>query len=396
MEAHKFFNSMPVCHFKLPFLIATFALAIAPVGLWAQDPSEAPQTSGDPAADLAYAQERDAAGNRQQAIAGYRSVAANHQFSPQGGEAQFRLAEILQQAGELDRAFKEYSFFITRYPGSANFDKALEAQVQIANAYLEGRRIRLLGIPISRGYERAQTMYQEILANAPFSKFAPMAQFNLGLSFEKQGNVPEAVNAYQVVMDRYPTSSVADDAMYQIGYIHMRVGFAGGSQDLSSLILAKNTFEDFLFQFPNSEKVPQAKENMEMITARESGDIMAIARFYDRSKDFRAAFIYYNDVIRRAASADEAEIARIRIEELRGEYGDDALRTGPDRAETGDRVALRRRLQAQVETPSLADYAGPPRRDVVREDLPVVRPRLRTQARDVAPLPPVEPDLPEQ
>lgn len=351
----------------------------------------------DPVAAFALAQERDNAGARASALGTYRAVAKQFPFTPQGANAQFRLAQIFEESGDLRRAFDEYQAFLTRYPDSRNFDAATEAQVRIANTYLEGKRVKFLGVPVAAGYDTAAKMYTSILATAPFSPFAPMAQFNLGLAYEKQGKVQEAVNAYQAVLDRYPASALADDALYQIGYVNMRVGFAGGSQDLSALILARNTFEDFLFQFPDSEKVPQARENMELILGRESGDILGVAKFYDRTRDYRAAFIYYNDVIRRNPSSPDAELARVRIEELRNDYGDDSLRAGTERAETGERVALRRRLQAQVESPSLADYAGPPRNEIVREELPVVRPRLRTQSRDVSPLsdlPPVEPELP--
>lgn len=357
--------------------------------------SEAPSTA-DPAYDLSVAREFEAVGNRGAAIAAYRKIASAHQFTPEGAIAQFRLAELLQEAGDLTRAFDAYNDFLTRYPDSKNFDPAIRAQFQIANQYLDGRRIRFLGIPFSAGYERAQTMYEKIVATAPFSQFAPMAQFNLGLAFERQGKAQDAVNAYQKVLDRYPASPVADDALYQIGFVYLQIGTREGSQDLSSLILAKNTFEDFLLQFPNSEKANQAKENLDLLTSSETTDIMDIARFYDRSKNFRAAFVYYNEAIRRNPTSQDAELAKTRIEELRSEYGDESLRTGPERVETGDRVALRRRLQAQVESAALADYAGPPKEDFVREELPVVRPRLRTQARDVSPLPPVEPDLPTQ
>jgi len=73
------------------------------------------------------------------------------------------------------------------------------------------------------------------------------------------------------------------------------------------------------------------------------------------------------------------------------------LRSGPERAETGEKVALRRRLQAQVETPALADFNGPSRRDIVPDELPIVtKPRLRTDMRDVQPLPSIEPALPTQ
>ena len=65
-----------------------------------------------------------------------------------------------------------------------------------------------------------------------------------------------------------------------------------------------------------------------------------------------------------------------------------------ERAESGEKLALRRRLQAQVETSALSDYSGPPKREIVPDELPVVKqPRLRTDTRDVQP---IEPLLPTQ
>lgn len=358
-------------------------------------PASAAETpAGGPSAMLATARELRDTGRFSDAARIYRELVNGFPDAPQAAPAQFELARLLEQADQPDRAFNLYKDFIQRHPESELFDDAIAAQFSIANEYLEGRRVRFLGLPLGSGYARAAEMYQSILEVAPFSRFAPMAQFNLGLAYEKKGRAQEAVAAYQRVLDRYPNSGVADDALYQIAYVYMRIGFAGGSQDLSSLVLAKNTFEDFLFQFPNSEKVPQAQENLELIGERESDDLMGIARFYDRSRDYRAAVIYYNDIIRRMPNSEQAELAKVRVEELRSDVGDDVLRAGPERTETGETIALRRRLQAQVETSALTDYAGPPRRDVVREELPVVRPRLRTEVREVAPLPPVEPPLP--
>jgi outer membrane protein assembly factor BamD len=261
---------------------------------------------------------------------------------------------------------------------------------------LQGRPQKFLGVPIGNSAQRAAEMYRNIVANAPYSKYAPIVQFNLGLAYEKLSQPFEAIAAYQAVLDTYPNSDVCDDALYQIGFVYMRIGFAEQSQDLSSLISARNTFEDFLIEYPDSEKAPQARENMEMLSGRESGDIFRIAKFYEFSRDYRAAVIYYNDVIRRQPNTPEAGLAKARIEELRGQYGEDALRTGPENAETGEKLALRRRLQAQVETSSLADFSGPPKRDIVPDELPAAGPGMRTSIEDVQPLPAVEPDLPHE
>ena len=119
-----------------------------------------------------------------------------------------------------------------------------------------------------------------------------------------------------------------------------------------------------------------------------------IAKYYDWSKNYKAAIVYYNDIIRKQPKSADAETAKTRIEELRSQFGDDILRVGSERAESGEKLALRRRLQAQVETSALSDYSGPPKREIVPDELPVVKqPRLRTDTRDVQP---IEPLLPTQ
>jgi len=336
----------------------------------------------------------DESGATSSALAVYRQIIKNYPFSPEAPKSQFRIAEIQRETGELNRAFDSYQLLLNRYPNSRDFDAAVSAQIKIANEFLRGRKIKFLGIPILNSIERTQEMYTTIINNAPYSKQAPIAQFNLGLAFEKQGKIKEAVASYQSVLDRYQFSDACDDALYQIGYVNMRVGQSGRSQDLSALVLAKETFEDFLVEYPKSEKAAQARDNLLEIGNRESGDLFQIARFYDNARDYRAAVIYYSDVIRKQPKTEGARLAEARVNEIRSTIGEEALRTGPEKAETGEKVALRRRLQAEVESSAMSDYAGPPRRDIVPDELPAPKPQLRTNIRDVQPLPPVEPGLP--
>ncbi len=376
-----------------------FACPLAAQNTDQQTPPASGQTatsSAEAEAAFAVAQEYDSDGNGPVAITAYKRFIKSYAASPLASKAQYRIAELLDATGNPNRAFDAYQTLLSRYPDTSEFEKAVAQQVIIANQYLQGKRLIFLGMPVLPGTERAQKMYEAILKNAPFSKHAPVAQFNLGLSLERQGLVNEARQAYQTVLDKYPTSDVGDDALYQIAYIYMQQGLSGNSQDLSSLVLSKETFEDFLLQYPKSEKAAQARDNLANIGDSEAGNLMRIARFYDFTKDYKAAAIYYNDIVRKQPKTADAEIAKSRIEEIRGEVGDEGLRVGTDKAETGEKLALRRRLQAQVETSSLSDYSGPPKRDIVPDELPIVKqPKFRTNVRDLQPLPaPVEPILP--
>ncbi len=371
----------------------------APTPLLTTQANAATLSSADKAAATELfneARNADEAGAAGSAVELYRRALKKYPIAPEASTAQYRLAELLESQGDLSRAFNAYQALLTRYADTPNFERAVAAQVAIANKYLQGRPQKILGLSIGNSAKRAEEMYTNILANAPFSKYAPVAQFNLGLSYEKQSEPFEAIKAYQKVLDSYPNSDVCDDSLYQIAYVYLRIGLAQQSQDLSALVQARNTFEDFLIEYPNSEKAPQARENLDRLGTQESGNVFRIAKFYEFTHDLKASVIYYNDVIRRQPKSAQAELAKARIEELRSQYGDDALRTGPEKAETGEKALLRRRLQAQVETSSLADYAGPPKRDIVPDELPAAAPSLRTNVDDVKPLPAVEPGLPTE
>ncbi len=352
----------------------------------------------DEASAFQAAEDFYAAKNYESALSTYKRFLKAYPSSKLASKAQLQIADILLIQGRWNASFDAYQTLITRYPDTPEFEGAVARQVLIANSYLDMRKVMVLGygvpVPGITGIEKAAKMYETILKNAPYSIYAPITQFNLGLAFERGRKIKEARENYQKVLDKYPNSDVCDDALYQIAYIYMQLGLTSSSQDLSALVLARETYEDFLLQYPRSEKAPQARDNLATIGRSEAGNVMDIAKYYDWSKDYKAAIIYYNDVVRKQPRTPDAELAKTRIEELRSQYGDDVLRVGSERAESGEKLALRRRLQAQVETSALSDYDGPPKRDIVPDELPVVKqPRLRTDSRDVQP---IEPLLPTQ
>lgn len=354
-------------------------------------PSSDLSAFGSPADQFAAAEQFADSGDYEKAIAGYKNIVRNAPKSSEAPKAQFALAQAMQKKGDLDGAFKAYQFLLQRYPQTPKFEESVAEQINIANAFLKGARVKVLGIPTVPSMEKAEEMYTSILKVSPYSKHAPITQFNLGLAMEKQGKAQEAIAAYQKLLDKYPNSSACDDAQYQIAYVYQRLGMTGKSQDLSALKESQNNYQDFLIQYPNSEKTQQAGENMKRMISKESADTLRIARFYDFSKDFKAASIYYNDVISRFPQSTEATASKTRLDELKALYGEDALRVGQERPETGERLAERRRLQAQVESSALATYNGPDRKQIVGEELPAPRPEMRGDIKDIKPIPLQEP-----
>lgn len=330
------------------------------------------------------------------ALSAYRGLVKRYPESVLAPKAQRKVGILLERGGDYEKAFEADETYLTKYSRGDDFDAVVESMFKIAKLFLDGQKKKLLGVPLAASMTRAQSMFESIVKKAPFSKWAALAQFNVGQALEKENKLPEAISAYQQVVSKYPGDPIADDALYQVGYVRLR-DYREGSYDRASAQKAREAFEDFINRYPESEKVPQAKENLKTLQGGQLKGSLEIARFYDRTKQYKAAVIYYNDVIKQQPDSPDSEVAKKRIAQLKEQLGEDALRAGPERAETGERALARRKLQAKVDTASRPDYVGPP--VVIAEqkiETAPGRPQLRTSPNSIGPVPAVEPPLPGQ
>lgn len=320
-------------------------------------PTATPADEAAARADVKQADELVAKGDLKAALKLARSNVALRGQAAAAARAQFQVGQILERQQDFEDAFEAYSGYLTNYPRGGDFDGAVKAQFEIAKMFMEGRKKKVLGVTISSSFGKAEKMFAEIVRRAPFHRLAPMAQFNVGQVLERQGKPTEALAAYQELVVKYPGDAIADDAQYQIGYVQLKET-QRGSYDQNARQRAKEAFEDFGARFPASEKIAQARQNIKTLSTNDVAGSLDAARFYDRAKQYRAAAIYYNDVIGQAPGSPESTIARTRLDELKKIVGADALR-GPSKALTGAEAYARRQAQSQVDVSSRPDFAGP-------------------------------------
>jgi len=363
------------------------------------DASSQSASEATASAQLVKAQRLEQAGQYHEAMIAYYTLVRKFPRSGAAADAQLKAGDMAVQAGDYDRAYGLYNEYLTKYPKGEDFDTALQGMYEVGQKFLEGARRRMFGVKTFPSMVRAQEIFENIVKTAPFSKWAPLAQFYAGQALEKRGQPDEAIAAYEEVISRYPTDAAAADAQYQIGYVYLVESRT--AQDRSAADKAQDAFEDFLARYPTSEKAPQAQDDLKLLQARQDTSAVQVAKYYDKKKDYKAAVIYYNEVIREQPGTPEAKAAEERISELKAKVGDAALEPGPEKTETGATAQAQRRLQAQVDTASRSDYLGPP---VAQPTPPPVpdepappKPALRTSPDDLSPEPPaVEPPLPAQ
>jgi len=64
-----------------------------------------------------------------------------------------------------------------------------------------------------------------------------------------------------------------------------------------------------------------------------------VAKFYDKQKYYRAAVIYYNEVIRQQPGSTESNLAKKRIDQLRAKVGEAALQAALAPPQAGKKKA---------------------------------------------------------
>jgi len=282
------------------------------------------ELSGDAAELFQIGEAAEKKGDTKRAIRAYKTLVKRYPKGILAAGALYRAAQLQEQEHNYFAAADSFGQLVEKYPSSPHFDEAIEGQFRVGEIYLNGKKLKVLGIPVASALDRAVTIFANVVRTAPYGKYTARAQFDIGLAREKQGANDAAIQAYQAVVDKFPNEPVAVDAQYQIGYIWFNAAQLG-TKDAAASANAKTAFEDFLFHYPKSEKAAQARANLEMLDHKQTANSYKVAKFYDKQKYYRAAVIYYNEVIRQQPGSPESNEAKKRIDQLRAKFGDAAL-----------------------------------------------------------------------
>src|SRR5262245_14985636 len=236
-------------------------------------------------------------------------------YAPQ---AQYLLARSYEAKGQDERAFKEYQHLLEKYPKVENYDEVLQRQFVIANRYLGGQWFKLWGyIPFFPSMDKTSEMYSKIIKNGVYSEVDPQAQLNIGAAREKQSDYPLAVKAYEKAADIYhDKEKVAADALYKSGQAHAKQA-KSAEYDQNAATKAIEAFSSFLALYPEDKRSTEVEKIITELRTEQARGALKIARFYEKSRQWDGALVYYNEVLIRDPKSRFAQEAKERIEALK-------------------------------------------------------------------------------
>lgn len=232
--------------------------------------------------------------------------------------AQYLIGRALEATGRDEAAFNAYQTVIQKFPRSSNYNEVLWRQYEITCRYLGGEWFRLWGyIPLYPSMDNTAKMFDKIVNDGPYSDVAPHAQLRIGAAREKQKDYDDAVKAYETAADRYHDQpTIAADALYREG-VSWQKQAATAQYDQSTAGKAIESYTDFITLFPDDKRVPAAQDAIAKLKAVQVQGNYMIAQFYENSKEWAGAVVYYNAVLQLDPNSPLAPLARARIEVLK-------------------------------------------------------------------------------
>lgn len=250
-----------------------------------------------PKEQLDYANEFFNAGQFTDALREYKKLLKHYDKSREAAEAQFNCGRIWEELKKYFQAVDEYQKVVDHYPFSDLGPKVVERQFDIANMFMEGKaRDSKFATTLFGTEYNVVEVFRKVIKNDPYGALAPAAQYKIGLFYLGRGEYQQARDEFEKTMNNYPDSKWAESARYQIAVADSRRS-VDAQYDQKVTSVAVSGFEDFVKTNPESELSADAKKEINRLRLKEAENAFVVAQFYKKSKQIKAAIIYFQAVV---------------------------------------------------------------------------------------------------
>jgi outer membrane protein assembly factor BamD len=254
-------------------------------------------------------------GHSSTAISYYTKAVKKYPNSIWAPEALYRTAQLRFLRKQYYKAFDDYQRIIGTYPSTKRFDEIIGRQYHIATILLNGGRNHFFFalIPGFTNREKGVEDCEQIVLNAPYNTYSPLALLESASGQRRAGNIEEAIDALDRFINSYPQNIMAPDAYLKLAQMNAAL-VDGPDYDQASTKEAITYYQDFMILFPGDHNIGAAEQGLADMkqTLAESKIKMADFYFYKRS-NFVAARVFYNEAITSYPDSNVATLAKKRL-----------------------------------------------------------------------------------
>lgn len=277
------------------------------------NPKYAPKDT--PREQYDYAMQFYLAKDYSKAISEFKKLIKAYPQSELTPDAQYYIGRSYEERREYYAAYLAYQKVIDVYPRSELTEEILERQYRIGNQYFSGEKEKVFGIAIIPAIDKALEIFEKVVNNSPYGKYADLAQFKIGECYKKNGQFKEAAEAFGKLVNTYPKSLLYEQAKYEVAYCTYKMSLKP-NYDQEPTEEAIKEFEDFVKSKDKGETIKDAEEALLRLQGKKAESLYNTANFYERSKRYESAIIYYKEIVDAYPKTSWAKKAFSKIMEL--------------------------------------------------------------------------------
>ena len=252
------------------------------------------------------------------AVSEFEKLIENYPNSIYCPSAQYYIGLTYEEMEEYYHAFLAYQKTIDKYPYNEMVEEIIERQYKIGSIFLDGQKAKIMGMKILPAMDKAAEILTKVVDNAPYGRYADLAQFKIGEAYKNQEFYEDALLAYQKLLDDYPDSPFTEDAKYQIALSTYYIS-RDPYYDQEFTDRAIEEYEQLIKVTSDIELNEEARHTLSRLREKKAKSTFETAKFYERTKHYKSAVIYYKDIVENYNDTSIAAEALERITELEKE-----------------------------------------------------------------------------
>jgi outer membrane protein assembly factor BamD (BamD/ComL family) len=258
----------------------------------------------------------------------YRAAAKAYQAAELYADTPDLKLEAIQKAAEsYDKAGLKYKQFlclkkqISGFADKIDFAKTVEKEYAIGNEFMKGHRdVTLSWLPWIKESNRAITIYETILKQVPFAKFAPMLKLKLGRMYIKNDDYKKALGVLRDLIRKHPNTEAAKYGRFELANALVQLAGKAGDGDGAYAREAEDVLNESLKLYPNDPETQWLKESHAQTDAVRAERLYKLADFYESRDNKEAAIRYFKDLVARFPENAYAAKAEKRLVKLDDQY----------------------------------------------------------------------------
>ena len=223
--------------------------------------------------------------------------------------------ELFFAKTKWSKAVRAYDKFLDEYPLSSYRDAALEREMSIATAYLNGEKRTALKFLRLSGVDDGVEIAHKVADRVGSTRMAQRALLEVAHSHAKRKDFIESYEAWTEISSRWATGELGDEALIQRAYMQ-HSAYNGFNYDSTGLTSALSFYKQYQQIHPEQAIIKNVAKQITYADEQLAHKEFSVGEYYNRTDSPEAAKMYYEYVVKKWPDSAAAKAAQARLDNL--------------------------------------------------------------------------------